>query len=346
MTKSIGFGVLGAGRIGRRHARNVAAAIDHAHLVSVYDASQAAAQEAAFGSAEVAPSVDALLARSDVDAVIIASPTPLHVEQIEAAAQAGKAIFCEKPISLAYAETVRALDTVKRCGVPFQLGFNRRFDPGIAALADGVRAGSIGAPELFRSLSSDPAPPPEAYVAVSGGLFLDSAIHDFDLARWLLGDVKRVTAVGRVLVEPYFKDHQDVDTSVVTLEFESGALGVVQNSRRTRYGYEVRVEVLGSEGKMVAEDAIDPKAWRFDASGVHAQHVHYFLERFEVAYQREVQAFVDSMLAGEAPSPGPQDALASLEIALAARESVLLGSAIDLEGFRTTLADTQAGGAA
>ena len=337
MSASIGFGVIGAGRIGKRHAGNVAAAIDDAHLVAVFDASEEAARAATFGGAEVEPNIEALLARSDVDAVIIASPTPLHVAHVEAAAAAGKAVLCEKPISLDHAETVRAMRTVAHAGIPFQLGFNRRFDPSIAALAHALVTGEIGTPEAFRSLSSDPAPPPESYVAVSGGLFVDSAIHDFDLARWMFGEVRRVTALGRVLVEPYFREHADVDTSIVTLEFESGALGVVQNSRRTRYGYEVRVEALGSDGKLVSEDAFDPKTWRFDERGVHANHVHDFLERFEAAYRLEVQAFVEALKADRAPSPGPVDAVASLRIALAARESVARGAPVDLTTFTAAL---------
>ena len=329
MSASIGFGVIGAGRIGKRHAGNVAAAIDDAHLVAVFDASEEAARAATFGGAEVEPNIEALLARSDVDAVIIASPTPLHVAHVEAAAAAGKAVLCEKPISLDHAETVRAMRTVAHAGIPFQLGFNRRFDPSIAALAHALVTGEIGTPEAFRSLSSDPAPPPESYVAVSGGLFVDSAIHDFDLARWMFGEVRRVTALGRVLVEPYFREHADVDTSIVTLEFESGALGVVQNSRRTRYGYEVRVEALGSDGKLVAEDAFDPKTWRFDERGVHANHVHDFLERFEAAYRLEVQAFVEALKADRAPSPGPVDAVASVPAATVSSLSVGVSSAAD-----------------
>lgn len=322
MSAPIGFGVIGAGRIGRLHARNLAGAVDGARLAAVYDAADDAARGAAFGGAAVERSVDALLARGDVDAVVIASPTPLHAEQIAAAADAGVAIFCEKPVALELAATRTALAAVARAGSAFQIGFNRRFDPAFGALAAAVRRGEVGAPEMFRSLSSDPAPPPESYVAVSGGIYLDSAIHDLDLARFVVGEVARVSAVGRVLVAGYIGEHDDVDTSVVTLEFRSGALGVVQNTRRTVYGYDLRVEVHGAEGKLVAEDARATKVWRFRENGIGADHVHYFLDRFRDAYRLELQAFVDALHADEPPSPGADDALASLQLALAARESL------------------------
>lgn len=329
-TAPLGFGVIGAGRIGALHARNVAGAIDGARLVTVYDADASAATGAAFAGADVASSVDAVLARTDVDAVLIASPTPLHAEQIAAAAAAGKAIFCEKPVALDLPTTQAAIDAVHQARVPFQIGFNRRYDPSFGALGRAVHDGRIGRPEMLRSLSSDPAPPPEAYVAVSGGIYLDSAIHDLDMARWVMGEVRTVTAVGRVLVEEYVGVHGDVDTSVVTLEFTSGALGVVQNTRRTVYGYDLRLEVHGASGKLVAEDALDPKVWRYGHDGISAPHVHYFLDRFREAYRLEVQAFVDAVRAGVAPTPGPDDAVASLRLALAAKASRETGVPVEV----------------
>ncbi len=333
MTAPLGFGVIGAGRIGALHARHLAGAVDHARLVAVFDADASAAEGAAFGGAAVAASVGEVLARADVDAVVIASPTPLHAEHIGAAAEAGVHVFCEKPVALDLPTTRRAMEAVERAGIAFQIGFNRRFDPAFGELGRAVRAGELGAPEMLRSLSSDPAPPPESYVAVSGGIYLDSAIHDLDLARWILGDVRRVTAVGRVLVADYIGEHDDVDTSVVTLEFESGALGVVQNTRRTVYGYDLRLEVHGERGKLVAEDARTPKVWRFDEDGIGAGHVHYFLERFRDAYRDELQAFVDAVRADRPPSPGPADAIESLRLALAARTSRAQGVPVALADF-------------
>lgn len=313
------FGVLGTGRIGARHARNLAGAIDGAILAQVYDADAAAARAAAaHHGATVASSVQALLASSEIDAVLIATPTPLHAEQIEAAADAGKAIFCEKPVALGAADTVRAMRRVREAGVPFQIGLNRRYDPHFGALAAAVHAGQIGRPEMFRSLSSDPAAPPAAYLAVSGGLYRDSAIHDLDLARHVMGEVSAISVTAAVLVDPVFAEHDDVDTSVLTLTFASGAIGVIQNSRRTVHGHEVRVEVLGELGKLTAEDARPSKVWHADANGIHGDFTRDFLERFRDAYRLELQAFVDAVREQRPPSPGPDDAEASLALALTA----------------------------
>jgi len=318
----LGFGVLGAGRIGTLHARNLAGSIDGAHLVAVMDADPDAAQRAAYGGAAVLASVEELLEHPQVDAVLIASPTTLHAEQIRAAAQAGKAIFCEKPVALDLKTTQNALYAVQATGVPFQIGFNRRFDAGFREVARAIHAGELGRPEMFRSQSSDPAPPPESYVETSGGIFIDSVIHDLDVARFMLGDVARVTALGRVLVAPYMEAHGDVDTSILTLEFASGAIGVIQNSRRTVHGYDLRVEVHGERGKLVTEAERATQVWKYGEAGIQGDYVYYFLERFRDAYRAEVQAFVDTVHSGEKPTPGAEDAVEALRLALAATQSL------------------------
>ncbi len=319
---SLGFGVLGAGRIGALHARNLAGSIDGAHLVAVMDANPDAAQRAAYGGAAALGNVDELLSHPGVDAVLIASPTPLHAEQIKAAAGAGKAIFCEKPVALDLKTTQDALGAVQAAGVPFQIGFNRRYDAGFGEVARALRAGELGRPEMFRSQSSDPAPPPESYVEVSGGIYIDSVIHDLDIARFMLGEVIRVTALGRVLVAPYMAAHGDVDTSILTLEFASGAIGVIQNSRRTVHGYDLRVEVHGEKGKLVTEAERATQVWKYGEAGIQGDYVYYFLERFRDAYRAEVQAFVDAVREGRTPTPGAEDALEALRLALAATKSL------------------------
>lgn len=328
MRATIGFAVIGAGRIGALHARHLAGAIDGARLALVVDVDEAAASRAAFAGADHATDFEAALAHPGVDALVIASPTPLHAEQVKAAALAGKPLFCEKPVTIDLAGSMAAMDVVERAGVPFQIGFHRRYDPAYAELARSVRAGEIGGLELFRSQSTDPAPPPEAYIAVSGGIFKDSVIHDLDTARFVAGEVERVTALGRVLVDPVFERHGDVDTSVVTLEFASGALGVVMNSRRTSYGHDLRVEVHGEKGKLVAEDERATKLWRYGKDGIRGDFFHFFLERFREAYRLELQAFVDALRGGKAPSPGPRDAVASLRLAEAAGLSLTAGAAV------------------
>lgn len=322
-------GLIGCGRIGALHARTLAA-LPGARLTRVYDADPAAASAAAGADATVADGERDVLAAPDVDAVVIASPTPLHVRQIVTAAEAGKAVFCEKPVALDLAATREAMARVERLGVPFQIGFDRRYDPTFAAVARTVHEGGIGRPEAYRGLATDPAPPPEDYLAVSGGLFVDSAIHDFDMARFVMGEVRRVHALGRALVDPMFERLGDVDTSVVTLEFVSGALGVIQNSRRTVHGHEVRVEAYGSAGKVVGDDGVAPKAWRSDVDGVHAHHVASFLDRFAEAYRAELAAFVDAVRGGLAPTPGPRDAVRALAIAEAATASLARGEPVEL----------------
>jgi myo-inositol 2-dehydrogenase / D-chiro-inositol 1-dehydrogenase len=325
MAGPLGFAVIGAGRIGKLHARHLAGAVEGARLVTVMDANRDAARKAAYGGAAVAESIDEALSHPEVDAVLIASPTNLHAEQIVAAAGAGKAVFCEKPVALDLCETIQAMKAVEEAGVPFQIGFNRRFDPGYAGVARAVRAGEIGKVELFRSQSSDPGPSPEAYIAASGGFYRDSIIHDIDTARFVVGEIARVTALGRVLVDPVYARYSDVDTSILTLEFASGALGVLMNTRRTVYGYDLRVEVHGEKGKVFTEDERATKVWRYDQRGIHGDYYYFFLERFKEAYRLELDAFVEAVLEGRTPSPGAEDAVESLRVADAATRSLKEG---------------------
>lgn len=326
----ISFGVIGAGRIGRLHARNLAGAIDGARLAAVMDANPEAASAAAYGGARV-DSQEGILADPQIDAVLIASPTSLHAGQVEAAAKAGKHIFCEKPVALDLGETIRAMRTVEEAGVGFQIGFNRRFDPGYAALAREVRNGTIGNVELFRSQSSDPEPPAEEYARHSGGIYLDSVIHDIDTARSVVGEVERVTALGRVFANPDLLKANDVDTSVLTLEFTTGALGVIMNSRRTVHGYDLRVEVHGENGKLVTEDERATKLWRYGREGMNGDYFYYFLERFNDAYRLEVQAFVTALRTGTPLEPGTRDAVESLRVAIAATRSLHEGRTVALD---------------
>ena len=251
------IGIIGVGRIGRMHAELLERQVPGAAVAAVYDAHDPAAREIA-GELGVpaAGSVEELLA-SDVDAVAICSSTDTHADLLVAAAQAGKAVFCEKPISLDLAEVDRALEAVEAAGVPFQIGFNRRFDPAHASVHDAVASGAIGEPHLVRISSRDPAPPPLEYVRHSGGLFLDMTIHDFDMARFVTGrEVVEVFARGAVRVEPGFTEVGDVDTALVTLVHEDGCLTAIDNSRRAVYGYDQRVEVFGSAGMAASENPL------------------------------------------------------------------------------------------
>jgi myo-inositol 2-dehydrogenase / D-chiro-inositol 1-dehydrogenase len=334
VTSTLGFAVIGAGRIGALHARHLAGAIEGARLLRVVDPDAGAAERAAFAGATFAGTFDDAVADPAVAALLIASPTKEHAWQLEAAAAAGKAVFCEKPVADGLAETSRALDAVARAGVPFQIGFNRRFDPAYAEVGRAVRAGELGRVELFRSQSSDPGPAPEAYIATSAGFFRDSVIHDIDTARFVAGEVERVTALGRVLVDPLYAKYGDVDTSVITLEFVGGGLGVLMNSRRTVYGHDLRLEVHGEKGKLVAEDERATKVWRYGPGGPRGDYYHHFLDRFRDAYRLELQAFVDAVRSGRTPEPGPTDAIESLRVADAAERSLKEGRPVRVDEVR------------
>lgn len=324
------IGLLGAGRMGALHA-GALQTTRGAQLVAVADPDPAAAAALASEGATVTTRDAELIEATEVDAVLIASSTDAHAGQVEAAARAGKAIFCEKPVSRDVGATRRALATVAEHDAPFQIGFDRRFDPAFGGLAAAVHAGAIGRPESYRAFSSDPALPRRDYHAGAGGLVFDFLIHDLDMARHVMGEVRRVKAVGRVLTEPWIGEHGDVDTAVVTLEFASGAIGVLQAAWRTVHGHDLRVEAYGSEGRLVAEDPHRTEVTWFDSAGVHADHVGGFRERFHDAYRAEVQAFTDAVRSGRAPMPGPIDALRSERLTAAAAHALRTGLPVEVD---------------
>jgi myo-inositol 2-dehydrogenase/D-chiro-inositol 1-dehydrogenase len=327
------IGVIGVGRIGRMHAELLARQIPGATVGAVYDPFDEAARDVA-GQLGVpaADSVDELLA-SDVDAVAICSSTDTHADLLIAAAEAGKAIFCEKPVSLDLAVVDRALDVVEASGVPFQIGFNRRFDPSHAAVREAVASGAVGDPHLVRISSRDPAPPPLEYVRHSGGLFLDMMIHDFDMARFVTGsEVVEVFARGAVRVEPSFADAGDVDTALVTLVHEDGCLTAIDNSRRAAYGYDQRVEVFGSAGMAASENPPAHTAVVRTGEGtVSAALPYFFLDRYVPSYLQEWEAFVGAVQRGTPPPVTTRDARAPLVIGLAAWRSLHEGRPVRVE---------------
>ena len=253
MNAPLPVAILGAGRIGGVHARTIATRVAGAHVVGVADPRLSAARQLAaeLGVAYASADASELILDRAVEAVLVCSSTDTHADMVVAAARAGKHVFCEKPLDLSLARIDRVLAEVDKAGVQLMLGFNRRFDPDFARVQQLVAGGAVGQPELLRITSRDPEPPPAEYVAVSGGMFLDMTIHDFDMARFLMGEeVVELHAMAAVLVDPAIGDAGDVDTAIVTLRFESGALGVIENSRRAVYGYDQRVEVLGSAGRV------------------------------------------------------------------------------------------------
>jgi myo-inositol 2-dehydrogenase / D-chiro-inositol 1-dehydrogenase len=318
------IGVIGIGRIGRMHAELLAHRVRGAAVGAVYDAFQPSALDLAGElGVPVAGSLEEILS-SEVDAVAICSSADTHAELVIAAAQAGKAVFCEKPVSLNLAELDRALEAVELAGVPFQIGFNRRFDPAHASVRDAVASGAVGEPHLVRISSRDPAPPPLEYVKTSGGLFLDMMIHDFDMARYVTGsEVTEVFAKGAVRVEPSFVTAGDVDTALVTLVHENGCLTAVDNSRRAVYGFDQRVEVFGSRGMAASENPLAHTGILRTANGTQGQALPpFFLARYLPSYEREWQAFVSTVQRGEPTPVSIRDARAPLVIGLAAWQSL------------------------
>ena len=302
----VNIGVIGAGRIGKLHAGHIAARVSGAALVAVADVNLAAAQETAaqFSAPVAVADYRALLDDPAIDAVVIASTTDTHAEIAQQAAAAGKHIFCEKPIDFDLRRIDATLAAVEKAGVKFQVGFNRRFDPNFRRVRAMVAAGKVGAPHLLRITSRDPAPPPLEYVKVSGGLFLDMTIHDFDMARYLMGrEVTEIYAAGAVLVDPAIGEAGDLDTAVTTLRFDNGAIGAIDNSRRAVYGYDQRVEVFGPGGMVtVANNTPDTHTYS-NAEGVHAAlPLYFFLERYTESYIAELEAFV-ACIQNDTPPP-------------------------------------------
>lgn len=307
------------------HAELLATAIPGAVLAAVSDAVPDMADEV--GRAYKVPAVgpDRLIGDPAIDAVAICSPTSTHVRYIIEAVEAGKSIFCEKPVSLDLAEVDLALAVVSRVGARLMVGFNRRFDPSHSAVRAAVANGSVGAPHLVRITSRDPEPPPMSYARVSGGIFLDMTVHDFDMARFVVGsEVVEVTAAGAVRIEPELEEIGDVDTAVTMLRHENDCLTVIDNSRKATYGYDQRVEVLGAKGLAGSDNPLTTTAFTRDGSGARAATLPYFfIERYRVSYLRQWEAFVAAAASG-APSPtSGADGRAALLLGLAAKRSLL-----------------------
>jgi len=320
------IGILGCGRIGKVHAASIAA-IPNARLGAVADAMSDAAEALAQEHGAAAKSPEAIIADAAIDAVIVASPTTTHYDLIHSAAAAGKAIFCEKPIDLSADRIRDCLKAVESGGVPFFTAFNRRFDPNFAHLEHQLREGVIGDIEIINILSRDPSPPPIGYIESSGGIFRDMMIHDFDMARFLLGEEPtELHASASCLVDPEIGKAGDFDTAVVTLKTASGKLCQISNSRRATYGYDQRIEVHGAKGLLRAENMLENTVELATEAGFQrAPTQHFFLERYSLAYKIELQHFVDAVLAGDPITPTGIDGLKAQLLADAATESAADG---------------------
>ncbi|SUZ33371.1 Inositol 2-dehydrogenase [Roseibaca ekhonensis] len=327
----INIGILGCGRIGQVHAATILR-MSEAKVVSVSDFHAKAAQKLADKTGARVQTTDAIIANPEVDAVIIGTPTDTHYDIIHAASKAGKAIFCEKPVDLSAARIRACMEVVRANNTPFMTAFNRRFDPSFAHLKNCILNGDIGAVELVSILSRDPAPPPVSYIKSSGGIFRDMMIHDFDMARFLLGeDPVSVFAVGSALVDPAIGAAGDVDTAAVVLTTASGKICQISNSRRATYGYDQRIEVHGSKGMLRAENKRNHTVEiATDAGFRTAPAQHFFLERYEAAYMAELTQFVAALTSGAQQSPSISDGLHAQVLADAAHASLMSGQPVKI----------------
>ena len=325
MTRQVNVGIIGAGRIGRVHAENLAFRIPEANVLAIADIFVEAAEQCAadLGIPSAVKDHQAIIKNDQIEAVVICSSTDTHAQFIEEAAAAGKHIFCEKPIDLDLKRIDRALEAVEKAGVKLQIGFNRRFDPSFKRVRDMVAEGKIGEPHIVHIISRDPAPPPVEYIKVSGGIFVDMTIHDFDMARYLIGsEVEEVYAIGGVMVDPKIGEAGDVDTVLVTLRYANGAIGSIDNSRQAVYGYDQRVEVFGSEGGIVVANHTPDNAIYSNTDGVHAaKPLYFFIERYTDAYIAEIKEFIAAIWEDKTPPVTGIDGRTPVVMGLAAWKS-------------------------
>jgi myo-inositol 2-dehydrogenase / D-chiro-inositol 1-dehydrogenase len=334
--KNFGVALLGCGRMGIEHARTLIG-IGNVQVVAVadpFEPSRAAAKALTRASFDFVNPEDAIHAPG-VEAVLIVTPTPTHAPLIEAAARAGKAIFCEKPVALELSRTQAALEVVRQTGVPFQIGFNRRFDPPYILAKQKLLNGELGEIRQFRAVGRDPAPPSLEYLSMSGGQFIDQAVHDLDIARHLVGEVEEVMVWGTAH-NPQIAALNDSDTTTTMLRFANGAIGVIENSRTSAYGYDVTTEIFGTHGKLVLDATPKTPLWQYgqNAGGtgqLSADHYDFFMDRFKEAYKLELEAFFKSLEQGTTPNPSAEDAFQSLRLALAVTKSYKEKRSVKLE---------------
>lgn len=337
MTKQVRIGIIGTGRIGQIHARNLCALIPAAMVFAATDAVVECARECAAecGIENVVLNHRSIITSPDIDAVVICSPTDTHADLIIEAAQAGKHIFCEKPIALDLATIDQALAEVEKAGVKLQVGFNRRFDPGFSHARQTVAAGRIGVPHLVRITSRDPEPPPLNYIKSSGGLFLDMTIHDFDMSRFILGEeISEVFAVGNALIDPDVKEAGDIDTAVITMTYQSGAYAVIDNSRQAVYGYDQRLEVFGSEGCIVVGNRSPYESTLYSRRATEtAKPLYFFLERYQESYLEEMRQFVQAVHDDTQPAVTGIDGKIPVILGSAAQQSVQQHRPVEIEAL-------------
>ena len=332
--KQLKVGIIGAGRIGSLHAKSICYNVPTAKVVGITDvfAENAKKVAAELGIEKVYADYKEMLADPEVEAVLVCSSTDTHADIAIEAAKAGKHIFCEKPVDLTPSKVEAVIAAVKEAGVKLQVGFNRRFDHNFANIRSMVNDGKIGDVHIVKITSRDPEPPSAQYAAVSGGMFIDMTIHDFDMACFMAGsEVTEVYANATCLVDPAIGEAGDVDTAIISLKFANGAIGVIDNSRRAAYGYDQRVEVFGSKGAAMASNDTPTNVVYMGADGVVADKpLYFFLERYMQSFRDEMLQFVDAVLNDKETPTNGEDGLNSILIALAAKKSVAEGRPVQV----------------
>lgn len=331
--KALNMAMIGAGRMGLAHAR-VLAGLAECRVSKVIDTSAENARRVAEElGAEAGTHLEAALEDPAIDAVIVTTPTPTHASVVEAAAQAGKAIFVEKPIAESLEAGRRVVQAVERAGVPCQVGFQRRYDPAYVRAKEMIERGELGRLEGIRLVGRDPFPPKLEYLKTSGGLLVDMGIHDLDAARFFVGEVEEVYAIGGALAEPELGQYGLFDTAVATLRFESGAVGTLEVALRTAYGYDIRCEVLGEKGRIHIERDRRPELMFYDERGGNFDRPRNFEQRFAEAYAAEMAAFARNLHAERPVAPGVRDAWYSLRLAMAAQHALQTGGVVKVREF-------------
>jgi myo-inositol 2-dehydrogenase / D-chiro-inositol 1-dehydrogenase len=336
MKKKLNIGIIGAGRIGRVHAEGICNQISGASVKTMADPfmnDETAAWAESMGVESTTKEYKDILADSEIDAVLICTPTDTHAQITREAAQAGKHIFCEKPIDLDIESIKKTLAIVEEAGVKFQIGFNRRFDHNFRAVKDAVEAGKVGDPHMIKIISRDPSPPPIEYVKSSGGMFVDMTIHDFDMVRYLSGsEVEEIYVQGAVLVDPEIGKAGDIDTALITMKFANGAIGCIDNSRKAAYGYDQRAEVFGSKGSVATGNDTQSTAVLSTEDGIITEKpFHFFLERYMASFVQEMREFCEAIINDTDTPLGGIDALRPVQIAIAAGESLKTGKPVKLK---------------
>ncbi len=331
--KKITFGIIGAGRIGKMHAENILANFSQVHLKTVVDLKLDFAWAEKVGIPIRSEEITALTEDPEIDAVVITTPSDTHVQMITIMAEAGKQIFCEKPIAFDPDSIQAAIDAVEKAGVILQVGFNRRFDPDFLKVRQTVESGGIGEPHIINMTNRDPIRPDLEFIPGSGGLFMDFCVHDFDMVRFLTGsEVEEIYVRGANLVDPKIGELGDIDTALLTLKLFNGTIAIIEVCRETNYGYDQQVEVLGSKGSIRAQNRRPTSVVLSNKDGVHMDQPFYsFVERYKEAYIAELNGFINCLETGGSPTIDGNDTLKAVQIAVAAQQSLKLNQPVRLK---------------